>query len=255
MTFLKKLIAAFRIFTFVIWTVMLTTLLFLAHVFVKSKKGWVLRIFHGGVCKIFQITVHTHGCMSSKAKSIFVANHASYMDIPILGSVLEGQFVAKSEVGKWPIIGHLARLQNTIYIERRPSQAKKQVAQLGQAIEKGGNLIIFPEGTNTLGNEVKRFKASLFGDQLMGQQPWIQPVAVVYFMPDGTSISQQDRPIYGWPLEAGFGGHFWAMIQQGGMRVDITFHVPFPCKTGTDRKEILAIAQALVEKSVLKAIQ
>lgn len=254
MTFFKKIIAACRILTFVVWTAALTTLLLLAHIFMTSKKGWVLRTFHGGVCKIFQITVETHGAMSSKAKTIFVANHASYMDIPILGSVLDGQFVAKSEVGKWPIIGHLARLQNTIYIERRPSQAKKQVAQLGQAIEHGGNLIIFPEGTNTLGDEVKRFKASLFGNELMAQEPWIQPVAVAYSMPDGTSISATDRPIYGWPLEAGFGGHFWAMIQHGGMRADIIFHDPFPCKTGTDRKEVLAASQALVEKSVLKAI-
>lgn len=253
MDFLKKIAAILRIVGFVIWTIPLVFLLFLAHVFVKSKKSWVLRTYHGGVCKIFKTSVHVNGAMSHHPKTIFVANHASYMDIPILGSVLEGQFVAKSDVGSWPIIGHLARLQNTIYIERRRSQAKKQVAQLGQALEPGGNLIIFPEGTNTLGDEVKPFKASLFGRSVMTQHPYIQPVAVVYSMPDGSSLPLGLRPIFGWPIEAGFGEHFWQMIQYGGMRADIIFHDPISCVDGTDRKEVLAVAHAVVEKSVLKS--
>lgn len=255
MFLLKKIKATSRIILFVFWTVSLTFLLFLAHVFIRSKKAWVLKKYHGGVCKIFQITIKTHGKISDKPKTIYVANHASYLDIPILGSTLEGQFVAKSDVAKWPVIGHLARLQNTIYIERRPSQARKQVAQLGQSLKPGGNLIIFPEGTNTLGDEVKPFKASLFGDSVMAQHPWVQPVAVVYSMPDGTDFNATQRPIFGWPIEAPFGSHCWNFLQQQGMRVDITFHDPFPCKAGTDRKEILNAAQALVKKSVLKAIQ
>lgn len=255
MAWLKKITAFGRLLTFAFWTMGCIVALALAHIFAKDKKYDVLKTFHGGVCKVFKITVSVQGKISQKAKTIYVANHASYIDIPILGSVLEGQFVAKSDVAKWPLIGHLARLQNTIYIERRPSQAKKQVAQLGQSLKKGGNLIIFPEGTNTLGDEVKPFKSSLFGQDLMAQNPSIQPVAVVYSYPDGTMISKADRLIYGWPLEAGFGPHFWAMIQKDGMHADIIVHTPFPCSAETDRKEILSAAQAVIEKTVLKNTQ
>lgn len=252
--YLRKISAAFCILLFVVWTIPLVALLLLAHLFAPSKKPWVLKTFHGGVCWIFKTRVYITGDMSRHPKTIFVANHASYMDIPILGSVLDGQFVAKSDVAKWPIMGHLARLQNTIYIQRRPSQAKKQVAQLGQALAPGGNLIIFPEGTNTLGDEVKPFKASLFGDGVMAQNPIIQPVAVTYSMPDGSPLPGYLRPVFGWPLEAGFGEHCWAMLQQGGMRADITFHNLIVCDDTTNRKEALNIAHQLIEKTVLNAI-
>ena len=248
-------LAIFRITAFIFWTLVMASLFLLASVFIKRKKNALLKRHHAGCCRIFNITVQTHGKISDKPKTIYVANHASYIDIPILGSVLEGQFVAKSDVANWPIIGHLAKLQNTLYVERRASQAKKQSAFLGEALSRGGNLIIFPEGTNTLGDEVKRFKSSLFGEEVMAQNPHIQPVAVAYSMPDGSRMSEAYRPFYGWPLEMGFFPHFVEMAKQKGMQADITFHNGFDCNASTDRKEILNTAQALVEKSVLRVIK
>lgn len=251
--FTRKISNALRVFLFVLWTLPLVFLLLIAQFLIPSKKALVLKAFHGGVCKIFKIDVHANGAMSDQPKTIFVANHASYMDIPILGSVLEGQFIAKSDVAKWPIMGHLARLQNTIYIERRRLQAKKQVTQLGNALAMGGNLIIFPEGTNTLGDQVKPFKASLFGDDVMEQKPIIQPVSIIYSMPDGTPLPQNLRPVFGWPLEAGFAEHCWQMLQYDGMRADIIFHQSIDCTNDTDRKHALFQAHHVVEKSVLNA--
>ncbi len=255
MTFYRKLRAAFIVLAFALWTPFMIMILFLAHCIVPKKKAAVLRFFHTGVCRIFKIIIQVKGQISEKPKTIYVANHASYIDIPVLGSILEGQFVAKSDVAQWPVIGQLAALQNTIYVERRASKAKKQNTILATTLSKGTNLIIFPEGTNTLGDEVKPFKSSLFGEDVLAEKPWIQPVAVAYSLPDGSSIPPDLRPVYGWPMTANFASHCWQLLQQGGMHVDVIFHDAFPCAVGMDRKELLNTAQKVVEHSVLKAIQ
>ena len=57
---------------------------------------------------------------------LLVCNHASYLDILILGSLIKTSFVAKKEVSSWPLLGILAKLQNTIFIDRKISSLTMQ---------------------------------------------------------------------------------------------------------------------------------
>jgi len=146
------------------------TLLFvmiLPHViyrFLDPRSGYKLpMIFHKILLKLIGFDVRIHGAMPVTGPVLFVCNHTSYLDIPVLGALIPASFVAKAEVASWPLFGFMAKLQNTVFIERRQTRAISQRDQLTRYLADGRNLILFPEGTSTDGRYVLPFKSSLFG--------------------------------------------------------------------------------------------
>ena len=75
------------------------------------------KIFFKGLVKIFGIKVNIKG-RKSKKNVLFVSNHISYLDIFVLGSSVDGVFVAKSEIESWPIINKMCKLGRTIFVNR-----------------------------------------------------------------------------------------------------------------------------------------
>jgi 1-acyl-sn-glycerol-3-phosphate acyltransferase len=80
----------------------------------------------------------------------------------ILSSLIKTSFVAKKEVSSWPLLGLLAKLQKTLFIDRKISSIKRQENLIEKHLKEKRNLVIFPEGTSTDGNKVQFFKSSLF---------------------------------------------------------------------------------------------
>lgn len=93
---------------------------------------------------------------------LLVCNHVSYADIFPLLAVTGATFVAKSEVGSWPLIGHLAKMSGTLLIDRG---SRRDLLRVGRAIEErlaaGEGVILFPEGTTGPGDAMLPFKTSL----------------------------------------------------------------------------------------------
>ena len=93
---------------------------------------------------------------------LFVANHVSYLDIPILGCWLDTVFVAKREVAGWPGFGTLARLGRTVFVTRKRQDAATDCHALSRVLLDGRPAILFPEGTSTNGLDVLPFRSTLF---------------------------------------------------------------------------------------------
>ena len=113
---------------------------------------------------------------------LFAANHLSWLDIMVLAGASGTAFVSKAEVGRWPVIGWLAGLNNTVYVERRErSAATSQAAELREALATGQPVALFPEGSTDGGTETLMFRASLFSS-LYPPIPGVlvQPVAIDY---------------------------------------------------------------------------
>ncbi len=93
----------------------------------------------------------------------YVANHLSWIDIPVLGGLVKTSFVAQDAIAGWPIIGWLARLNDTIFVSRTERRtAGEQVDRLRAAIVRVQPVTLFPEGTTTDGRSLLPFKAPLF---------------------------------------------------------------------------------------------
>src|SRR5690606_4128696 len=74
-----------------------------------------------------------------------VANHASWLDIFVLGAASRLVFVAKSEVAGWPGIGWLARGAGTLFIRRDRREASAQAGLIAARVAAGQRLCFFPE--------------------------------------------------------------------------------------------------------------
>lgn len=93
----------------------------------------------------------------------YVANHLSWIDIPILGGITGTAFVSQDKIREWPIIGWLAQLNHTVFVSRTDRMAvESQIAELRAALAERQPVTIFPEGTTTDGRSLLPFKAPLF---------------------------------------------------------------------------------------------
>ena len=115
--------------------------------------------------------------------TVYVANHVSYLDVLVLGALLDGTFIAKSEIASWPLFGLLCRLTGTLFVRRHWRSALIQRNALAGRMRQGESFILFGEGTSSNGLGVLPIKTSL----LSVAEPWIldcpvavQPVTLIY---------------------------------------------------------------------------
>ena len=114
------------------------------------------------VCRILNLHTHVSGEIDAGAR-LLVANHISWLDIIALGSRFPCQFVAKEEVGNWPVMGYLAKGIGTLFVRRGDAAQTAVTAELMVwRLRQGKRLMLFPEGTTTTGERVLRFHGRLF---------------------------------------------------------------------------------------------
>ena len=125
--------------------------------------------YHRWCCRILGFRIRVIGTPTAERPVLFAANHISYTDITILGSVIPGSFIAKAEVAKWPFFGWLAKLQRSVFVDRQVRSTATQRDAIGDRLAAGDALILFPEGTSGDGNRVLPFKSALFAAAQQGE--------------------------------------------------------------------------------------
>ena len=110
---------------------------------------------------------------------LWVSNHVSWTDIPLLGQLLPISFLSKAEVRTWPLAGWLAHKAGTLFIRRGSGDSTLLARQLHRHLEAGRQLLIFPEGTTTDGQQVRTFHGRLLTGAIEAGVP-LQPVAIRY---------------------------------------------------------------------------
>lgn len=116
---------------------------------------------------------------------LWVSNHVSWMDIPVVGSVSPAFFLSKAEIGEWPVFGKLAHAAGTLFIQRGSGDADSVATQMANFLQKGFSIIFFPEATTTDGRKIKRIHGTLLQAAINADVP-IQPVVLAYVNKDGT---------------------------------------------------------------------
>jgi 1-acyl-sn-glycerol-3-phosphate acyltransferase len=140
-----------------------------------------IRWWSAGLMRIFGFRVVTFGAPAQGA-ALIVANHLSWLDIELIHARLAVEFVAKAEIGRWPLIGWLARRAGTIYHRRGSTESLASVSQLMiERLAQGAAVGVFPEGGTTDGARVKVFHARIFQCAVEAGVP-VQPVAVRYLL-------------------------------------------------------------------------
>lgn len=199
--------------------------------------------YHRLVCRILGLELDIHGTISSARPTLFVSNHVSYLDIEALSAAVPTCFVAKREVAGWPLFGWLAKLQRTVFVERRSNGVAKERDDLKRRLDGGENVVLFAEGTSGDGNRIKPFKSSLFSvaqRAVHGRPLMVQPVSVAYTRLDGMPIGRQWRPFFAWYGAMDLAPHFWRMLGLGRVTVTLVFHPPVTLAELGSRKGLAA---------------
>ena len=225
-----------RIALVVLWTLLAIPVQALLIALPGRGKIAFARIYHATLCWLIGLKVQVIGQASADRPVLFLSNHSSWLDILVLGGVLEGCFVSKAEVGRWPLIGTVARLGRSVFVSRSRGSAGKEADAMRTRLEAGDNLILFPEGTSSDGTRVLPFRSAFLATA--GAARTVQPVSVVYDRLGGLPACRRDRPLFAWYGDMDIGSHFWRLARRSGARATVLLHEPFPPDRLPDRKAL-----------------
>lgn len=196
-------------------------------------------LFMRSMATLLHIEVVTHGAPSEEAGTLFVSNHLSWADVPVIGARVKGSFVAKSEVQDWPVFGWLAGLGRTVYVEReRRRSAGEQSDAIAARLRAGDSVVLFPEGTTSDGVTLIPFRSALFASVEAAGDVIVQPVSLAYTRVGGVPVTRRLLPHIAWTGEAELVPHAAGFLRLGPVRAELLFHPPVRRNDFPDRKAL-----------------
>src|SRR5262245_11769710 len=123
---------------------------------------------------------------------LVVANHRSYIDIPVLLAALPCAFLAKREVQSWPLFGRAAARIHTVFVQRECRESRRAARlRAGELLHQGVSFAAFPEGTTSGGPGLQSFHPGLF--QLAAERGFpVLPVAICYSAPEDAFVDEAE---------------------------------------------------------------
>jgi len=229
----------------------------------KRRKTFPHR-YHRFISRLFGIRLRVLGTPVQDQGVLMVANHTSWLDIVVFSAAARLSFVAKAEVASWPFFSTLARLQETVFVERtRRAQTGQARDQIRERLLAGDALVLFPEGTSSDGNRVLPFKSALMGavEATVGadsrghsKHVLVQPVSTAYVGLHGMPMGRENRPLFAWYGDMELVPHLWECLLMGPIDVVVEFHKPISIDTAGNRKQLAAIAEAVVRRGQARAL-
>ncbi|CAH1662637.1 Lyso-ornithine lipid O-acyltransferase [Hyphomicrobiales bacterium] len=192
--------------------------------------------------------------------ALIVANHVSWLDIGVIGAERELAFVAKSEVGQWPVVGFLANLQRTVYIDRQRRGATAGVAAtMGARIAAGEEVVLFAEGTTGDGTRILPFRSSLLGaaHQAMGDADadvTVYPLTITYTGWRGLPGGRVERAALAWYGDTDLWPHLKLVLECGAIDAELVWGEPIVMGRAMSRKEATRRAEAAVRAARREAV-
>ena len=160
---------------------------------------------------------------------VIIANHVSYVDGIVLGSIFPIVFVSKREVKKWPIVGQWNVLCGTIFINRqRKKEVGALVREMTRKLRQEANILLFPEGTSTNGEKMLPFQTVPLAAPLRSRSI-IVPVTLAYKTIDEQPVTAVNRDFVYWYGDMDFVTHFWDLLGRRGVEVLVTLQPKIEC--------------------------
>ena len=195
----------------------------------------IIRLWLATAAALFGVRCEVRGA-PAPAPVLFVANHVSWLDIPVIGSRVEASFLSKAEIRRWPVIGFLAARTGTLFIERgRPGASEAAIGTVRDCLCTGHSVVLFPEAGTSPGRSVRRFHPRLVQAAIDCAVP-VQPVAIQYL--------HQGHPDPLVPFVDGvsFLESVWRITRRRHIQARLTFFDPIETR-GRSRDEIATEAR------------
>lgn len=182
----------------------------LAHV--KKAKRWWLR----KTTALLNIQIHVIGALPEHQSKgvLFVSNHVSWADIPVIGGLTQLSFLSKAELRSWPLIGLLARGAGTLFINRGAGDTVRVGNEISARLAQGNSVLFFPEGTTSEGITVGKFHRKLFR-VCEAADISVCPITLNYSVPGETH-----NPV-AFIGEDTFAAHLWNLLKYPSINVTV----------------------------------
>jgi len=179
------------------------------------------------------------------AGALIVANHLSWIDIPVALTMWPCTIVAKSEVRRWRLVGVLAAALGVIWIDRRrPRDLLNVLPLVEDSLRRGRSVLLFPEGTTTNGQNILPFRSGLF-------EAAVRARAVVCAASLTVSTEGGDRDALCWYGEETLLAN---VVRVAALRgAGFTVHLTGPLFTDGDRKHLARQAHHEASRRMLSA--
>ena len=206
----------------------------------KAVKQWFFKS-----CSLVGLTIKTHGEQAT-GPVLFISNHVSWLDIPLVACMVNPRFLSKSEVRNWPVIGWLAEKVNTLFIVRgKRSAAEAASAAIVEGLKAQDQILIFPEGTTTDGKTVAWVYPRLLGAAI-SVDAFVQPI-VLHYTDDNSDAEQSEIvPYIG---EQTLIANLWNVLGCKNLTANVYFLEPAKAN-GLQRKEFAMSLQTAMQLSL-----
>jgi len=210
--------------------------------------------YHWLMAKVLGFEVVVSGAVPKRGPAFLVPNHVSWIDIIVLSAVAPVSFVAKSEIGRWPFFGSLARLQRTVFVEReRRHTTGVERDTISSRLKEGGMIVLFPEGTSHDGRNVLPFRSSYFAAVHDPDIP-VVPVTLAYTESWGLPMTPRELPRYAWYADMDLAPHLWNALIEGPLTIEVIFHEPLQLEHAKARKNLASDAERVVRAGLVAAL-
>ncbi|MFN3673492.1 MAG: lysophospholipid acyltransferase family protein [Bosea sp. (in: a-proteobacteria)] len=220
------------------------------------------RLFHRATCRLLGVRRTVTGAPPPPgAGGLIVANHVSWLDISVIGAERPLSFVAKSEVAGWPVIGQLAKLQRTVFIDRgRRAHTADVAAEMGARLQAGESVVLFAEGTTGDGTRILPMRSSLLGaaHEALAAGPEgaiaVYPLAITYTGFHGLAGGRFERTLLAWYGDTELAPHLRAVLNAGAIDVELAWGEPISMGPAISRKEATRRAEAMIRQARRRSV-
>ncbi|MEU7064561.1 lysophospholipid acyltransferase family protein [Streptomyces sp. NPDC046161] len=192
------------------------------------------------------VRITVHGSPGPDGGRLIVANHISWLDIPLVAAVLPCRMLAKSEIGTWPVLGRLAARAGTLFIERDRIRAlPRTVDAVTRSLLAADRVTVFPEGSTWCGRAQGPFRRAAFQAALDARVP-VQPVRLAYRLGAQGRLAGAPAFVGDDPLTASL----WRIARARGIRAEVRLLPRIPPGRHPDRRDLAAAAEQAVRGEV-----
>jgi 1-acyl-sn-glycerol-3-phosphate acyltransferase len=198
-----------------------------------------LFFFHA-TTRLLRMHIRVEGTLAP-APALTIANHCSYVDVMLLGTLGDVRFTPKDDVRRWPLLGTMVQAFDVIFVSRSRTDSKTMHTTFHTALQGGSRLCVFAEGTTSNGRTLKPFKASLFhlAEQWQGETPLaVQPLVVRYESVDGLPMGDAQWDTIAWYGDDTLIAHLWRLCGVRDVRATILCLPPLYLHAGENRKQL-----------------
>jgi 1-acyl-sn-glycerol-3-phosphate acyltransferase len=214
-------------------------------------------IYHRIVCRLLGVRIFVIGAPPRHHPSLVIANHVSWIDISVISAVVPTVFVAKQDIADWPIFGLLAKLQQSVFVDRQRRQKTKEVnSEIAERLVGGDPVVLFAEGTSL------PFRSALIGaarDVVIQAKNTsrilMQPLSIAYVGLHGIPMGRQHRHRAAWYGSTDLLPHMKRVMREGAIDVVLTWGEPIAFAAESNRKQVAKSLEANVRKLTAVALR